>query len=154
FDVEVRDISAERAAIGITGPLSANLLAEIAPLPHELHVGDIADIQLRASRLSIVALGEGGFELLTSADDAVLLWDRIWRVGRALGLGVAGAAALDLLRVEKGRLKPGVDWLPVQAAVSEDDFRLPQDFGVEPNLTRRFNGVDALRRRGVIADRP
>jgi glycine cleavage system aminomethyltransferase T len=63
-----------------------------------------------------------------------------------VGLGVAGAEALELMRVEDGRLKPGVDWLPAQVVPNDDELRVPMDFGVSPDMTRRFNGVDALRR--------
>ena len=147
FDVQLRDVTAERAAIGVGGPLAAALLSDAALLSKELHAGDIADVQYRSSRLSVLRRSESGsFELLLPAEDAILVWDRLWRAGRSIGLGVAGAEALELVRIEGGRLKPMVDWLPAQAALGDDDLRLPMDFGVTPDLTRRFNGVDALRR--------
>ena len=146
FDVELRDITSERAALGVAGPLAATLLAEATLVTNEMHAGDVSEVQLRASRVTVLRLdGDAGFELLLPAEDAILVWDRLWRSGRPLGLSVAGADALDLARIEATRLKPGVDWLPAQAALSDDDLRLPQDFGVAPDLARRFNGADALR---------
>ena len=150
FDFEVRDMTNERAALGVAGPIAAMLLSEAGLLSKELHAGDVADVQWRASRVSVLRRDDGAsFELLTPAEDAILVWDRLWRTGRPMGLGVAGAEALDLMRVEEGRLKAGVDWLPAHAALTDDDLRVPQDFGINPDLTRRFNGVDALRRMAV-----
>ncbi len=146
FDVELRDVTSERAALGVAGPLAATLLLETALVTQELHPGDVAEVAWRSSRVTVLKLAGTGFELLTAAEDAIVVWDRLWRSGRSLGLGVAGAHALDLARIEAGRLKPGVDWLPAQSASSDDELRLPQDFGVSADLTRRFNGVDALRR--------
>jgi aminomethyltransferase len=147
FDIEVRDITNERAALGVAGPLAAALLSDAGLLSKDLHAGDVAEVQWRASRVSVLRRGDGAsFELLMPAEDAILVWDRLWRSGRTMGLGVAGADALDVVRVEEGRLKPAVDWLPVQAALNDEDLKLPMDFGVTPDLTRRFNGIDALRR--------
>ncbi len=152
FDVELGDVTSERATLGVVGPLAGALLSDAAFLAQEMHAGDIVEIQWRSSRVTLLRLaGDAGFELLTPAEDAIVVWDRLWRSGRAVGLGVAGAHALDLARIEAGRLKPGVDWLPAQTAVSDDQLRLPQDFGASPDLTRRFNGVDALRRAAVGA---
>jgi aminomethyltransferase len=147
FDVEVRDVTNERASIGVLGPLSAALLADAGLLPTEMHAGDAAEVQWRSHRISVLRQGEGpSFALMLAAEDAILIWDRLWRAGRSIGLGVAGAEALELARIEEGRLQPGVDWLPAQAAMADEDLRVPMDFGVTPDLTRRFNGVDALRR--------
>src|SRR6185503_3493002 len=111
FDVEVRDVTNERAAVGVSGPLAAALLADAGLLSKEMHAGDVADVNWRASRMSVLRRGDGAaFELLLAAEDAILVWDRLWRAGRPMGLGVAGADALDLARIEDGRLKPGVDW--------------------------------------------
>ena len=146
FEVELCDVTDQRAAIGVAGPLAAALLADTALVTEELHPGDVADVRWRSNRVTVLCLSDCRFALQTPAEDAAVVWDRLWRSGRALGLGVAGAHALDLARIEAGRLKPGVDWLPAQSATSDDKLCLPQDFGVSPGLTRRFNGVDALRR--------
>ena len=147
FDVELRDVTNERATLGIAGPLAQTLLSEAALLSRELHAGDVIEGEWRASRVTLLRLaGDAGFELLTPAEDAILAWDKLWRAGRQMGLGVVGAQTLELARIEAGRLKPGLDWLPAQETVTDEDLRLPTDFGVNANLTRRFNGVDALRR--------
>lgn len=147
FDVVIRDVTNERAAIGITGPLAVALLTDAAMLAKEVHAGDVIDAQHRGGKFSVLWRGDSeSYEVLLPAEDAILAWDRLWRGGRTIGLGVAGADALDLARIERGQLKPLVDWLPAQAVLSDDDLRLPMDFGVTPDLTRRFNGVDALRR--------
>jgi aminomethyltransferase len=147
FDVAIGDVTAERAVVGVAGPLAPALLADAGLTKQEMHPGDVAEVTWRSARVSVIRLnGTAGFELLTPAEDAIVVWDRLWRCGREIGIGGAGAQALELSRIEAGRMKPGVDWLPAQAALTDDDFRLPQDLGASPNLARRFNGVEALRR--------
>jgi glycine cleavage system aminomethyltransferase T len=51
-------------------------------------------------RLSYV--GELGWEIYTSADLGLRLWDVLWAAGQDLGLIAAGRAAFNSLRLEKG----------------------------------------------------
>src|SRR6185436_13609339 len=41
FDIEVRDVTNERAAVGVSGPLAAALLADAGLLSKEMHAGDV-----------------------------------------------------------------------------------------------------------------
>ena len=51
-------------------------------------------------RLSYV--GELGWEIYTSADQGLRLWDVLWAAGQDLGVIAAGRAAFNSLRLEKG----------------------------------------------------
>ena len=53
-----------------------------------------------AMRLSYV--GELGWEIYTSADLGLRLWDVLWAAGQDLGVIAAGRAAFNSLRLEKG----------------------------------------------------
>jgi glycine cleavage system aminomethyltransferase T len=51
-------------------------------------------------RLSYV--GELGWEIYTSAELGLRLWDVLWAAGQDLGVIAAGRAAFNSLRLEKG----------------------------------------------------
>src|SRR5260221_9904821 len=69
FDIELRDVTNERAAVGVAGPLAASLLLETALVTQELHPGDVVEVPWRSSRVTVLRLADAGFELLTPAED-------------------------------------------------------------------------------------
>jgi len=58
-------------------------------------------------RLSYV--GELGYEIYTSADFALKLWDTLWAAGQPYGLIAAGRGAFNSMRLEKGYRSYGTD---------------------------------------------
>ena len=113
--VEVRNITAGTCCIGLWGPLARQLLQPLtdADLSNEalkyfrgsqFHVGTVP---VTALRLSYV--GELGWELYTTADQGLTLWDTLWQAGRTHGLIAAGRAAFNGLRLEKGYRSFGTD---------------------------------------------
>ena len=60
-----------------------------------------------ALRLSYV--GELGWELYTTADQGLKLWDLLWAAGADLGIIAAGRGAFNSLRLEKGYRSFGAD---------------------------------------------
>jgi glycine cleavage system aminomethyltransferase T len=59
------------------------------------------------ARLSYV--GELGYEIYTTADFALKLWDTIWQAGKKFGLIAAGRGAFNSMRLEKGYRSYGTD---------------------------------------------
>jgi aminomethyltransferase len=98
------------------------------------------------------ASGEG-LELWAHADDAIVVWEKLWRAGGGLGVAAVGTVALEAARVESGVPRAGVDWLPAQFAASAADLRVPAELGVAADLSRRFSGAAALRRRAAAGGR-
>jgi glycine cleavage system aminomethyltransferase T len=90
-------------------------------------------------RLSYV--GELGWELYTSADHGLRLWDLLWEAGQEFGVIAGGRGAFDSLRVEKGYRFWGRDmW------TEHDPYEAGVGFAV--NLDKGdFVGRDALLRR-------
>jgi dimethylglycine oxidase len=90
-------------------------------------------------RLSYV--GELGWELYTTADMGLKLWDTLWQAGQGLGLVAAGRGAFNNLRLEKGYRSFGADMTfehdPYEAGVG---FAVRLDKG-------DFLGRDAVIRR-------
>jgi glycine cleavage system aminomethyltransferase T/glycine/D-amino acid oxidase-like deaminating enzyme len=113
--VVVRDITAGTCCIGLWGPAARAILAPLttSDVSHEsfgyfraqeLHVGYVP---VTALRLSYV--GELGWELYTTADMGLRLWDALWEAGRGHGLVAAGRSAFGSLRLEKGYRSWGTD---------------------------------------------
>lgn len=114
-EVHVRDITSGTCCVGVWGPLARAL---VQPLTRDdfSHEGFgyfrarrtcLGDVPVTAMRLSYV--GELGWELYTSADLGLRLWDTLWEAGRELGVIAAGRSAFNSLRLEKGYRSWGHD---------------------------------------------
>ena len=67
----------------------------------------VGHVPVTALRVSYV--GELGWELYTTADMGLALWDTVWAAGQDLGVVAAGRSAFASLRLEKGYRLWGVD---------------------------------------------
>ncbi|WP_405926341.1 FAD-dependent oxidoreductase [Streptomyces sp. NBC_00035] len=114
-DVHVKDITSGTCCIGVWGPLARDL---VQPLTRDdfSHEGFgyfraketyLGHVPVTAMRLSYV--GELGWELYTSADLGLRLWDTLWEAGEEHGVIAAGRSAFNSLRLEKGYRAWGVD---------------------------------------------
>ncbi|MGI5373786.1 GcvT family protein [Streptomyces sp. CA-251387] len=145
--VQVRDITPGTCCIGLWGPLARKVLQ---PLTDEDFTNDglkyfrvkrayIGSVPVTAMRLSYV--GELGWELYTTADQGLKLWDTLWEAARPLGGVIAGRGAFNSLRLEKGYRSFGTDMTyehdPYEAGVG---FAVKLDKG-------DFIGKAALERR-------
>jgi glycine cleavage system aminomethyltransferase T/glycine/D-amino acid oxidase-like deaminating enzyme len=113
--VQVRDITAGTCCIGLWGPLARDLLAplttaDISNDSFKYFRGlqfSIGNVPVTALRLSYV--GELGWELYTTADLGLKLWDTLWAAGQEHGVIAAGRGAFNSLRLEKGYRSFGTD---------------------------------------------
>jgi dimethylglycine oxidase len=149
-DVAIRDITGATCCIGVWGPLARDL---VQPLSREDFSNEalkyframparIGGVPVTAMRLSYV--GELGWEIYTSAEYGLRLWDVLWEAGQELGVIAAGRAAFNSLRLEKGYRSWGHDMTtehnPYEAGIG---FAVRMQKG-------EFVGRDALE--GVGAD--
>jgi len=113
--VQVRDITGATCCIGLWGPRARDV---VQALSHDDFSNEnfkyfrtkpvrIAGIPVTAMRLSYV--GELGWELYTSAEYGLRLWDVLWAEGQKHDVIAAGRAAFDSLRIEKGYRSWGTD---------------------------------------------
>ncbi|MFD7924129.1 FAD-dependent oxidoreductase [Streptomyces sp. NPDC059740] len=152
-DVQVRDVTAGTCCVGVWGPRARDL---VQPLTDEdfSHEGfgyfrarraHLGHVPVLAMRLSYV--GELGWELYTTADLGLRLWDTLWEAGRELGVVAAGRSAFNSLRLEKGYRSWGHDMsaedTPEEAGVG---FAVRWDKG-------DFTGRSALAARGPATRR-
>jgi len=105
LELEMHDRSADHAAMALQGPKAAEILADLFPQAVELEKNRITELEFGGEPIWISRTGytgEGGFELITSNDQAVALWEKLSALGQAIGLMPAGLGARDTLRTEAG----------------------------------------------------
>ena len=113
--VEVEDVTARYACIGLWGPAAREILS--AATDGDLSFGymrsgeiEIAGVPCLALRVTYV--GELGWELYAPIARGLALWDALTVAGRPHGLLAAGYKAIDSLRLEKGYRVWGSDITP------------------------------------------
>ncbi|WP_069883975.1 GcvT family protein [Streptomyces luteocolor] len=107
-DVRLRDITSGTCCVGVWGPLARALVQPLTrdDFSHEAFgyfkakETCLGHVPVTALRLSYV--GELGWELYTTADLGLRLWDTLWEAGREHGVIAAGRSAFNSLRLEKG----------------------------------------------------
>jgi len=106
--VEVREVTEDLACIGLWGPDSRRVLQGVTDsdvsnesLPY-MSAGwvDVKGAEILAQRVTYV--GELGWELYTTPEQAVSVWEALMEAGQEFGIQPAGYKALDTLRLEKG----------------------------------------------------
>ncbi|MFF4422434.1 FAD-dependent oxidoreductase [Streptomyces sp. NPDC001549] len=145
--VAVRDITAGTCCIGLWGPLAREVLQPLADADFSngglkyfrakrAHIGSVP---VTAMRLSYV--GERGWELYTTADMGLKLWDTLWQAAQPLGGIAAGRGAFNSLRLEKGYRSFGTDM-----TYEHDPYEAGLGFAVKLDK-EDFIGKAALVRR-------
>ncbi|GAA3214763.1 FAD-dependent oxidoreductase [Nonomuraea helvata] len=138
--VRVRDLTPGTCCVGVWGPLARELVQPLTDmdLSHEgfryfgCTSGYVGHVPVLAMRVSYV--GELGWELYTTADMGLKLWDTLW----SRGLAVAGGrAAFNSLRLEKGYRLWGVDM-----TTEHNPYEAGLGFAVKAD--KDFIGRDAL----------
>ncbi|MDI6097047.1 FAD-dependent oxidoreductase [Actinoplanes sp. NEAU-A12] len=113
--VGVRDITGGTCCIGLWGPLARDVLQPLTRSDFSnagmryfrAKKAYLGEVPVTAMRLSYV--GELGWEIYTSADLGLKLWDILWEAGREHGIIAAGRSAFNSLRLEKGYRAWGAD---------------------------------------------
>jgi len=143
FDVNVKNISEKIAQIAIQGPKSAEILNKVTDFDVNAikyyHFKDkvkIANIECLLSRTGYT--GEDGFEIYIDPIGVVLLWNKLFEVGKDLGIRPAGLGCRDTLRFEAGMPLYGNE-------LSKDINPIEAGLGMFVKLNKKdFIGKEAL----------
>jgi folate-binding protein YgfZ len=113
-DVEIEDRSDDEASLGIHGPRAPEILATVLP-GHDLPRAELehAPAEIAGARLLVVRddwTGDPGFDVVVARGDALRVWDAVLAAGASHGLTPVGMAAADVLRLEAGRPRIGIDF--------------------------------------------
>ncbi len=166
--VYVSDITPGTCCVGLWGPRARDVLQSLTRTDvsnaafkyfraQRLHVGIVP---VTAMRLSYV--GELGWELYTTADLGLKLWDTLWAAGQQHGIFAAGRGAFTSLRLEKGYRSFGADmtWdhTPAEAGLEfavrmdKGDFlgRAAVEEQASRHVTRRLACLTIADARSVV----
>src|SRR6185295_9730153 len=162
----VADVTAGHAQLNVQGPRSRELLQtlttadlsnEAFPFRTARHI-DIGFAQVLCIRITY--LGELGYELYVSAEQAVHVYDRIVAAGPAFDLRHAGLKALGSLRMEKGYRDYGHDIDNTDSVLEAGlgfavDLDKPGGFiGRDAVLAKKIAGPLTRRLAQVVVDDP
>src|SRR5712692_5476703 len=108
-DVKIEDSTENLLLVTFQGPLSTRTVKEVLGV----EVGDLKPLQSKSIGPSqIIArdrTGQGGYDMLLPRDEAESLWNGFLLQGSELGLRPVGSEALEILRLEKGTPRYGID---------------------------------------------
>ncbi|MFQ6005409.1 MAG: aminomethyltransferase family protein [Woeseia sp.] len=151
FDVDIRDETADIAALAVQGPTSYSVLKNLGLDGVEnltlfgLMTFDFQGTDLMVSRTGYT--GDLGYELWLDPAKAEDLWDALFDAGTDQGIMAIGTTALEQARIEAGYLAAYEDFLPAHTTVRTGRSRSPFELGLDwlvdfkkPN----FNGRRAL----------
>lgn len=146
FFVVITDISAGEAVLPLMGPASRDLLSRISPndFSNAAHpFGYAREIEIgmgmaRAHRVTYV--GELGWELYVSTDQAAHVFETIVEAGAEFGLKLCGLHAVDSCRLEKAYRHFGHD-------ITDEDHVLEAGLGFAVKVDK---GVDFIGREAVL----
>lgn len=152
FDVRIVEETEEVAALSLQGPTSASVLQaagfDVQSLkPFRLATFPFGNGTLTISRTGFT--GDLGYELWTTPDNAIPLWDHLFAAGTLYGLRPIGSDALNIARLEAGFVITNLDFIPAHQAVREDRVRSPIEMGLHWLIDwdkGHFNGRRALVR--------
>jgi glycine cleavage system aminomethyltransferase T/glycine/D-amino acid oxidase-like deaminating enzyme len=161
--VHVSDITGSTCCIGLWGPLAREVIGKLSTddlsneglkyfRTKEISVGGIP---VTAMRLSYV--GELGWELYTTAEYGLKLWDLLFEAGQEHGIVAAGRGAFNSMRLEKGYRLWGTDMTsehhPYQAGLG---FSVAKDktgfVGAEALAVRKEQPSDKVLRCLTVND--
>ncbi|MBW6434474.1 FAD-dependent oxidoreductase [Actinoplanes hulinensis] len=151
--VQLRDITGGTCCIGLWGPRAREVLQPLTDADFSnaglkyfrARRAYLGEVPVTAMRLSYV--GELGWELYTSADLGLKLWDILWEAGREHGIVAAGRSAFNSLRLEKGYRAWGTDM-----TTENDPYEAGLAFAVRMDKGD-FIGRSALEARTASPDR-
>ncbi len=146
-NVAIVDVTAAEAVICVMGPKTRAVLAGCSPndftnATHPFGMAKEIEIGMglaRAHRVSYV--GELGFEIYVSSDQAAHVFEAITDAGADHGLKLCGLHAMDSCRIEKAFRHYGHD-------ITDEDHVLEAGLGFAVAKDKTdFNGYDAVMRK-------
>jgi aminomethyltransferase len=155
FDVEVREITEEVAALSLQGPTSCAVLKGLGLTgvenlkPFEIGRFQLWDTALTVSRTGFT--GDLGYELWIAPPAAEALWDALVAAGRTRGIRAIGSQALNMARIEAGFIAPNVDFISAEQTIRIGTDRSPLELGLAWLVD--FDKGHFTGRRALLAER-
>ncbi len=161
FDVEIREITEQIAALAVQGPTSCKLLQAVGlagverlkPFEHAVFtmpraLSAAAQIPMMVSRTGFT--GDLGYELWMQTGDAAGVWDALMEEGSRRAVRPIGSRALNIARIEAGFLLPNLDFVSAAHTLRPGTERSPLELG--PAWLVDFNKGHFTGRRALLAE--
>ena len=160
FDVEIREVTEDVAALAVQGPTSAKLLKAVglAGVEHLKPFGHgeftmprgagAGAIPMMVSRTGFT--GDLGYELWMQPADAEAVWDALMEVGRTRAVRPVGSRALNMVRIEAGFVLPNLDFVSATHTLYLGTERSPLELGLAWLVD--FNKGHFTGRRALLAE--
>ncbi len=147
FNVVITDVTAGEGVLAVMGPNARKLLEKVSPNDFTNATnpfGTAQEIEIgmglaRAHRVTYV--GELGWEIYASADQAGHVFETLWEAGQDMGLKLCGMHMMDSARIEKGYRHFGHD-------ITCEDHVVDAGLGFAVKVDK---GCDFIGREAVIA---
>ena len=153
--VHFEDKTSAICTVGVWGPRARDLMAKVTdddisnealPYGNSKEV-DIGSIPARLFRISYV--GEFGYEVYTTMQHGLALWNRLWDAGQDLGIVPVGAGVYGTTgRLEKGYRLMGAEleseYNPVEAGLDRPKVKSADFIGKEAYLKARDEEMAAI----------
>ena len=160
FDVEIREVTEDVAALAVQGPTSARLLKAVGlagverlkPFGHGEFTmprgAGAGAIPMMVSRTGFT--GDLGYELWMQPADAEAVWDALMEVGRTRAVRPVGSRALNMARIEAGFVLPNLDFVSATHSLYLGTERSPLELGLAWLVD--FNKGHFTGRRALLAE--
>jgi aminomethyltransferase len=160
FDVEIREVTEDVAALAVQGPTSARLLKAVGlagverlkPFGHGEFTmprgAGAGAIPMMVSRTGFT--GDLGYELWMQPADAEAVWDALMEVGRTRAVRPVGSRALNMVRIEAGFVLPNLDFVSAAHTLYLGTERSPLELGLAWLVD--FNKGHFTGRRALLAE--
>jgi aminomethyltransferase len=134
FDVEIEDTSRKYGALALQGPLSREILKQVADTDMDaLGFFRLAQCKV-AGRDAVITrtgyTGDLGYEVWVQNDDALVVYDALLDQGRPYNIVPQGLDALDVARIEAGFLLNGVDYHSAAYCLQDSQTHTPYEAGL------------------------
>lgn len=154
YGVDMKNISDRTSLLAVQGPKSAAALQALTDV-------DLASMEYYSFKKGTFAginnvvisatgyTGAGGFELYFDSENAVHIWNEIFKAGEAFGIKPIGLAARDTLRLEMGfclygndiddttsPIEAGLGWITkfTKAFVNSENLAAQKEKGIDQKL--------------------
>jgi aminomethyltransferase len=160
FDVQIREITEEVAALAVQGPTTARLFKaaglsgfeRLKPFEHGEFTlpagGGGRPMPMMVSRTGFT--GDLGYELWMRPQDAEAVWDTLMTAGSTRALRPIGSHALNIARIEAGFVLPNVDFVSAANTLYLQTERSPLELGL--GFVVDFKKGHFTGRRALLAE--
>ncbi len=134
MNVRITDKTKTIAGLSLQGPASAKILsrAGIDTISNLKYFGatstNMSGSEIWLSRSGFT--GDLGYEIWSSSDQSLNIWDTLMEAGSAFSIQAAGLKAMDICRIEAGLLCQGIDFHSASLMEACEQKSTPYDLGL------------------------